>query len=112
MVPFTMYLMRYCIVQPMLDYQFSIQLGSLLRLQLSDGYFLMLVLINVLLGAAGYVINDYYDRRIDTLNRPDSVIVGKTIPQRNAIVYHFALNAVAIVLAVISSYPADINFDL
>ena len=104
MVPFTMYLMRYCIVQPMLDYQFSIQLGSLLRLQLSDGYFLMLVLINVLLGAAGYVINDYYDRRIDTLNRPDSVIVGKTIPQRNAIVYHFALNAVAIVLAVILAW--------
>ena len=104
MVPLTMYLMRYCIVQPMLDYQFSIQLGSQLRLQLSDGYFLVLVMINVLLGAAGYVINDYYDRRIDTVNHPDSVIVGKTLPQRHAIIYHAVLNAVAIVLAAIFSW--------
>jgi len=104
MVPLTMYLMRYCIVQPMLDYQFSIQLGSQLRLQLSDGYFFVLVMINVLLGAAGYVINDYYDRRIDTLNHPESVIVGKSIPQRHAIIYHWALNAAAIVLAVIFAW--------
>ncbi|MBR4621247.1 MAG: geranylgeranylglycerol-phosphate geranylgeranyltransferase [Salinivirgaceae bacterium] len=104
MVPLTMYLMRYCIVQPMLDYQFSIQLGSQLRLQLSDGYFFVLVMINVLLGAAGYVINDYYDRRIDTLNHPESVIVGKSIPQRHAIIYHWALNAAAIVLAAIFAW--------
>lgn len=104
MVPLTMYLMRYCIVQPMLDYQFSIQLGSHLRLQLSDGYFLILVMINVLLGAGGYVINDYFDRRIDSVNRPGSVIVGKSMPQRHAIVYHIALVASAIALAAVFAW--------
>ncbi|MBO7496736.1 MAG: geranylgeranylglycerol-phosphate geranylgeranyltransferase [Salinivirgaceae bacterium] len=99
MVPLTMYLMRYCIIQPMLDYQFSIQFGSHLRFQLPDCYFLALVMINVLLGAGGYVINDYFDRRIDSVNRPDSVIVDKTIPRRHAMVYHIALVASAIVLA-------------
>ena len=104
MVPLTMYLMRYCIIQPMLDYQFSIQLGSQLQLQLSGGYFLVLVLINVLLGAGGYVINDYFDRRIDSVNRPDSVIVDKTIPRRHAMIYHIVLVASAIVLAAIFAW--------
>ena len=104
MVPITMYLMRYCIVQPMLDYQFSIQLGEQIRLQLSDGYFLILVLINMLLGAGGFVINDYFDRRIDNINRPDSVIVDRTLPRRHAIIYHIALNAAAIVLAAIFAW--------
>ena len=104
MVPITMYLMRYCIVQPMLDYQFSIQLGEQIRLQLSDGYFLILVLINMLLGAGGFVINDYFDRRIDTINRPDSVIVDRSLPRRHAIIYHIALNAAAIVLAAIFAW--------
>ena len=99
MVVLTMYLLRYCIIQPMLDYQFSIQLGSQLKLQLSDTYFLILVLINILLGAGGYVINDYYDRRVDNINRPDSVVVDKLLPRRSAIIYHIVLTAAAIVLA-------------
>lgn len=99
MVPLTMYLMRYCIIQPMLDYQYSIQLGTQVTHQLSEGYFLILVLINVFLGAAGYVINDYFDRRIDSINRPESVVVDKILPRRIAIAYHFVLNIIALVLA-------------
>jgi 4-hydroxybenzoate polyprenyltransferase len=99
-----MYLLRYCIIQPMLDYQFSIQLGTQMTLQLPDAYFLILVLINILLGAGGYVINDYYDRRVDNINRPDSVVVDKLLPRRSAIIYHIALTAAAIVLAAIFAW--------
>lgn len=101
MVPLTMYLMRYCIIQPMLDYQYSPQLGTELTFQLSDTYFLILVLINMLLGAAGYIINDYFDRRIDAINRPDSIVIDKILPRRHAIIYHIALDALAITLAAI-----------
>ena len=104
MILLTMYLLRYCIIQPMLDYQFSIQLGTQMTLQLPDAYFLILVLINILLGAGGYVINDYYDRRVDNINRPDSVVVDKLLPRRSAIIYHIALTAAAIVLAAIFAW--------
>ena len=104
MILLTMYLLRYCIIQPMLDYQFSIQLGTQMTLQLPDTYFLILVLINILLGAGGYVINDYYDRRVDNINRPDSVVVDKLLPRRSAIIYHIALTAAAIVLAAIFAW--------
>lgn len=109
MVPLTMYLMRYCIIQPMLDYQFSIQLGTQVTHQLSEGYFLILVLINVFLGAAGYVINDYFDRKIDTINRPESVVVDRILPRRIAIVYHSVLNIIALVLAGIFAWHLQIK---
>ena len=103
-VPFTMILMRYCIIKPILDYQYSIQLGEVVTLQLSEIYFTILILINVLQGAAGYVINDYFDRKIDTINRPDEVIVDRTLPRRHAIIYHSVLNALAILLAAVFAW--------
>jgi 4-hydroxybenzoate polyprenyltransferase len=61
--------------------------------------FLCLSLATVLIAAAGYVINDYFDVKIDTINRPDKVVLGKTIPRKNAIVIHAILNAVALFLS-------------
>ena len=40
----------------------------------------------------------------DTINRPDSVIVDRTLPRRHAIIYHIALNTAAIVLAAIFAW--------
>ncbi len=99
MVPLTMYLLRYGVVEPMLHYGYSINLGRNIELQFPDKYFLILVLINVFLGAAGYVINDYFDRKIDTINRPKEVLIGQSINRRTAMILHFSLNAVAILLA-------------
>ncbi len=99
MIPITMYLLRYGIIEPALDYGYSISLQTNMQLQFSDKLFLIVVLINVFLGAAGYVINDYFDRKIDSINRPDRVVVGKSIPRRTVIIIHFVLNAIAVVLA-------------
>ncbi len=103
MVPLTMYLVRYCVIAPMLNCQYSLQLGTEVSLQLSDGYFLILVLINMLLGAGGYIINDYFDCRIDNINRPADVIVGRLISRRIAITLHIVTSAAAVVLAAILS---------
>jgi len=104
MVPFTMCLMRYCIVQPMLDYQFSPQLGQQISFQLSNGYFALLVLINMLLGAAGYIINDYFDRHIDRINRPNEVVVGREVPRRAAMVWHIIFDVAALSLAAVFAW--------
>ncbi len=52
----------------------------------------------VILAAAGYIINDYYDVKIDYINKPDRVIVGKVIKRRVVIFWHTALNFIAIAI--------------
>jgi 4-hydroxybenzoate polyprenyltransferase len=51
-----------------------------------------------LIAAGGYVINDYYDVKIDAINNPGRVVVGKTIHRRSAILLHIALSLAGIVL--------------
>jgi 4-hydroxybenzoate polyprenyltransferase len=104
MVPFTMYLMRYGVIKPILEYGFSFSMGEQIELVLPSFYFFILVMINVFLGAGGYVINDYFDRKIDAINRPDKVVVDKEISRRKAIILHFVFDAIAIILAGIFSW--------
>ncbi len=55
-----------------------------------------LILSSVLIAAAGYIINDYFDLNIDIINKPDKVIVGKTIARRWAIAFHLILSFIGI----------------
>lgn len=66
---------------------------------LSAAHALLLTLSTVLIAAAGYIINDYFDVRIDQLNHPDTVLLGKVIVRKNAIKAHIAANAAALVIA-------------
>ncbi|HSZ72316.1 MAG TPA: geranylgeranylglycerol-phosphate geranylgeranyltransferase [Cytophagaceae bacterium] len=50
----------------------------------------------VLTAAAGYVINDYYDIKIDYVNKPRRVLVGRIIARRTAIIFHSVMNVVAV----------------
>jgi 4-hydroxybenzoate polyprenyltransferase len=52
----------------------------------------------VLIAAAGYVINDYYDVKIDLINKPDRVVVGKTIRRRYALFFHWVLSLAGVAL--------------
>ena len=52
--------------------------------------FIWLMLATVLVSAGGYVINDYFDRKIDTVNYPDEVIVGRFIPLRHTMAIHMS----------------------
>lgn len=104
MIPFTMYLLRYGIVEPALKYGYSINLSENIELAFSDKLFFIVVLINMFLGAAGYVINDYFDRKIDSINRPNKVVIGKKIHRRTAIALHIVLNAIALILSLYLSW--------
>jgi 4-hydroxybenzoate polyprenyltransferase len=86
----TQYLMRHAIIAPVLGiYGLSLQLGEF--------NFFLLVLSTLMITAAGYVINDYFDTRTDLLNRPGKVIIGRQISRRTAIKMHWALNFTGII---------------
>lgn len=63
---------------------------------LQDPKLYILVFCTVLITAAGYMINDYYDVKIDYVNRPHEVVVGKGIKRRVVIFLHSLLNFTAI----------------
>ena len=89
--------MRWCIIKPILnviDFE----------LQFSELNFFFLVFSTVLITAAGYVINDYFDTKTDLVNRPDTVLVGKVIDRRSAILLHIILNTIGIGLGTYISF--------
>ncbi len=66
--------------------------------------FFLLVLSTVLIAAAGYAINDYFDMRVDHINKPDKMILGKIIPRRMAILIHGFFTGAGILLSFIAAF--------
>jgi 4-hydroxybenzoate polyprenyltransferase len=58
----------------------------------------MLVTASVLIAAAGYIINDYFDINIDRINKPDKLVVDKLIGRRWAMFFHLLLSLLGIAL--------------
>ncbi len=78
---------------------------------LQDYKLYLLVISTLLITAAGYMINDYYDVKIDYVNRPGNVVVGKGIKRRMVIFLHSFLNFIAVGLGIlVSPSIALINF--
>jgi 4-hydroxybenzoate polyprenyltransferase len=93
----TQYFVRYGIIAPVLASRgFYPQTGDL--------DFALLVFSTVLLTAAGYIINDYFDIRIDQVNRPEKIVLQKLIPLRRAIWLHYALTIPACIIGIYVSY--------
>jgi len=63
----------------------------------------LLSLSTILIASAGYIINDYYDIKIDTINRPKRIVVGKILKRRTAMGLHIVLNALGILIGVFLS---------
>ena len=61
--------------------------------------FILLVVSSVLIAAAGYVINDYFDINIDQINKPKANVVDKIVSRRWAMAWHFVLSGVGILLS-------------
>tara|TARA_B100001109_G_C18863075_1_gene475148 strand:+ start:2144 stop:3127 length:984 start_codon:yes stop_codon:yes gene_type:complete len=88
----TQYAIRYGIIYP-----FLVQAN--LDLFLSEKLFGLLVSATILIAAAGYIINDYFDVKLDYLNKPNQLVIGKSIKRRYAIILHILFNAVGIAFA-------------
>lgn len=80
-------------------------MGGSLRV-LTPWNFALLCVSTVLIAAAGYIINDYFDIRIDVINKPDKVILERLIPRRAAIKVHWLFNGLAMLMAAAVAIPA------
>ena len=73
--------------------------------------FILLILSVVLIAAGGYAINDYFDRKIDLLNRPDRVVVGTHFDSRNAMTIHNLFTFIGLMIGLYLSYDiGHLNF--
>ena len=57
-----------------------------------DPRMLMLVISTMIIAAGGYSINDYYDVKIDLINKPERVVVGNTLSRRSVLLLHSLLS--------------------
>ncbi len=96
-IALTQYLMRYCIVEPVAKL-IGKNGGVDVVLQLSNLDFFLLSLSTIFIAAAGNIINDYFDLRIDRINKPEKIIVGRFIKRRVAMGAHVVINGLGIVL--------------
>lgn len=72
--------------------------------------FYLLVISTLLVAAGGYIINDYYDQKIDMINRPAKVIIGIKLSRRMAMLGHFLLTISGIACGfVLSNYVGIIH---
>ena len=74
---------------------------------LSEFYFTLLLFSILLIVAAGYTINDYFDIKVDSENKDEHVIVGRTIKRRIALVIHFILTSVGLILGFYITYKIN-----
>ncbi|MFT4031851.1 MAG: geranylgeranylglycerol-phosphate geranylgeranyltransferase [Siphonobacter sp.] len=85
---FTQYLVRIFLVSPELPWYISIR----------DWKLIWIVLSTSCIAAAGYIINDYYDIKIDLINKPQEVIIGRYLKRRWAMGINLFLNFTGITL--------------
>ncbi|MFO8001692.1 MAG: geranylgeranylglycerol-phosphate geranylgeranyltransferase [Marinilabilia sp.] len=72
--------------------------------ELSHVRFGLLVLATLLLAASGYAINDYFDVRIDRINRPENVVIGRAVPRRTALLLHVILTITGVIIGLFLAY--------
>jgi 4-hydroxybenzoate polyprenyltransferase len=59
----------------------------------------LLSLSTTLIAAAGYIINDYFDVKIDEINKPNRVTVELQFKRRHIMFAHIVLNIIALFIA-------------
>ncbi|NPA33586.1 MAG: UbiA family prenyltransferase [Chlorobi bacterium] len=90
-IALTMAMVKYLIIDPLLH-------AVLIQPLLTDYLFALLVLSVVLIAAGGYAINDYFDTGVDTVNKPERVVVGIALSRRKALLLHLTLTTLGILI--------------
>ncbi len=72
--------------------------------RLHPNEFFLLSLSSVLIAAAGYIINDYFDLDIDRVNKPRRLVVEKHIRRRWTIFWHWILSLTGLLIGVYVSW--------
>lgn len=91
-------LVQVCLLQPEVP----------VRQILATERFNLLLLATFCVAAAGYIINDYYDIKIDVINKPRRQVVGKTINRRQAMMAHLLLSGIGVLVGWVLSWPVGL----
>lgn len=76
---------------------------------LSNSYFALLVLSTLLIAAGGYIINDIADIDIDTVNKPEKVIVNKYISEAMAMKLYMTFSFLGLLLGGILAWHVEMK---
>ena len=91
------YVMEKWVVVPILD---DVAFGE----QLPWYILLLIAAATILIAAGGYVINDYFDIKIDRINRPNQLIVTQYISKENAMRLSIGLSGVGMVCGLVAAW--------
>lgn len=70
----------------------------------SGAGFILITFAYLLIAAAGYIINDYFDLDIDLINKPGKVFITNGISKANAMGWYISMNVLATACAVAASW--------
>src|SRR5947207_3569611 len=99
----TQFLFYYSIVRPVL-------INGGIEVSIDQVQFILLVIASILIAAAGYIINDYFDVDIDQVNKPRGNVVDIIISRRWAILWHFVLSGIGVVLSLYISWKTGLSY--
>jgi len=98
-IAFIQFVMRQVVLVPILQtFGFDATMDT--------GMLFLLITATVLIAAGGYVLNDYFDVKIDAINRPDKQLVGVVLSRHTAMALHQVLTALGVVCGLLLSYFA------
>lgn len=93
----TQFLLRFAVLGPFLYGDSGLEPSSVID-------FVLLVFITLLIASGGYIINDYFDVKIDSINKPDRMIIDRQVTARGAIAIHLVINGIATALGFYLAY--------
>ena len=102
-IALTQALFFFCIVQPVFH-----NAGMHPNLELP--YIWWMMASSVLIAAAGYIINDYFDLNIDRINKPGKLVVEKLIRRRWTIIWHLALSIIGVLIGIYIDWKTNVRF--
>lgn len=98
-VAILLYVMEKWVATPLLQLE---QFGELM-----PWWILTLLIVSVVgIAAGGYVINDYFDVKIDRINRPDNLVVTRIISRDTAMHLFYGLTAVGVIAGTVVAWWA------
>jgi len=83
-----------------------------LRYVVLDPNLFVIIVASSIVIAAGYIINNFYDKEKDLINRPQKTMLDRLVSQRTRLTGYFILNFLSVVLASYVSFKAVLFFAL
>lgn len=94
------------LIQWMLEQFIMVPLLQINGIENSGSFILyfLLTMATVLIAAGGYALNDYFDLKIDAINKPGKQLVGRFIPKQKAMSMYQGITIIGIVTGISLSW--------